>query len=589
MAASLIKQIALPSYRSRIPDCCLRAGNLFLALLLLSAGSVYSQALQPPNIVKSFTHKSIPFGSTTLLTFVVTNPNQAALSGVKFTDYLPDGLELPNPPTVGHDCLNGTVTAPPAGWQISLSGATLPGLGSCTVHVNVTGIGVGHFTNTVYASATGTANGPTASDVINIVAAPTFSKSFLPSIIALNKTSVLTFTVGNPVGNPVAITGLTFDDPLVNGLLVASVPNIQNTCNGTVNALPGSTIIRFTGGSVNPGASCTIKVNVTSNSAGIKTNKTSEITANETLPCNAAQATLTVVSPPTIAKSFFPSVISVRGNSKLTFTVTNSNDITTLSGISLTDNLPGGLILSNPVNVSNTCGGSVTALPGGTSVTLSNGVLQAKKSCTIEVNVTDNTIGPAPCRIIRNNVTDNVNCSEGGQGNQAQADLTVVLHAPPVMTKSFTPSRVLLNGLSTMTFTLTNPSANDAALTDIQFTDTLPAGVIIATPNNLTSSCGGSVTATAGSQSFQLTGGTIPAKGSCAISLTVKGTTLGAKLNSTSIVNSSACEAGSSAQATLYVEDQPVAAPLLDGSGFITLLLLLAASGSFFLFRMGRL
>ena len=44
----------------------------------------------------------------------------------------------------------------------------------------------------------------------------------------------------------------------------------------------------------------------------------------------------------------------------------------------------------------------------------------------------------------------------------------------PVITKSFTPAAVALNGNSIATITVTNPNAT-LALTNVQFSDTMPA------------------------------------------------------------------------------------------------------------------
>src|SRR5262249_19231366 len=47
-----------------------------------------------PTIAKAFGAASIPVGGATTLTFTVANPNASeALSGIKFTDTMPSGLE----------------------------------------------------------------------------------------------------------------------------------------------------------------------------------------------------------------------------------------------------------------------------------------------------------------------------------------------------------------------------------------------------------------------------------------------------------------------------------------------------------------
>ena len=58
---------------------------------------------------------------------------------------------------------------------------------------------------------------------------------------------------------------------------------------------------------------------------------------------NTATVKLTVAAPPTITASFSPAIIPVNGTSVLTFTITNPNPTTTLTGVGFTDVLPSGL------------------------------------------------------------------------------------------------------------------------------------------------------------------------------------------------------------------------------------------------------
>jgi len=122
----------------------------------------------------------------------------------------------------------------------------------------------------------------------------------------------------------------------------------------------------------------------------------------------------------------------------------------------------------------------------------------------------------------------------------------------PTLTKSFTPSSVNAGGTTSLSFTLTNP--NLFPLSALAFTDTLPAGLVVATPNGLLGSCGtGTITATAGTNTINLSGGTLaPNGGTCTFSVNVLAQTITAAVtNTTSTVTSNEAPPGSPASATL--------------------------------------
>lgn len=50
--------------------------------------------------------------------------------------------------------------------------------------------------------------------------------------------------------------------------------------------------------------------------------------------------------------------------------------------------------------------------------------------------------------------------------------------SPPLIDATFAPSSIPVNGTTTLTFTITNPSAS-TALTGVAFSDTLPPGLVI--------------------------------------------------------------------------------------------------------------
>ncbi|MGH9126076.1 MAG: beta strand repeat-containing protein, partial [Acidimicrobiales bacterium] len=481
----------------------------------------------PPSISKSFGAPSIPVGSSTSLSFTVTNPaGNGTQGGNAFTDSLPSGLVVATPNGESGTCGGGTITATAGSGTVSLSGASLADGGTCTFSVNVTGTTAGVQSNSVTVSSTNGGTGNTATASVTVVAPPTLSKSFLPTTIALNGTSTLSFTVTNP-NTGTALSGIGFTDPLSTGLVVSTPNALTGSCGGgTITATAGGSSITLTGASLAAMANCTFSLSVTGTMAGEYTNTTSAPTSIEGGSGTAATATLNVMSgPPMIAKSFGAATIPLGGSTTLSFTVTNSMANGTSTGIGFTDTLPSGLVVSTPNGATGSCGGgTITAAGGSGSVSLSGATLSGGGSCTFSVSVTGSTAG-----VKNNSVT--VSSTSGGTGNTATASVTVV--APPTVSKSFGAPSVPLGSTTSLSFTIANPNAT-VALSGVGLTDTLPAGLVVATPNGLTGSCGsGTVTATAGSSSVTLSGGSIVAGGSCMFSVTVTGTQAGSWQNTT--------------------------------------------------------
>src|SRR4029077_463780 len=115
----------------------------------------------------------------------------------------------------------------------------------------------------------------------------------------------------------------------------------------------------------------------------------------------------------------------------------------------------------------------------------------------------------------------------------------------------FNPTGIQPNGISTLSITVTNPAANTVAESGVAFADNLPANLVVATPNGLTNSCGGTATAVAGSGSVSLTGGTVAANASCTVTVSVTASFTGTYLNSTGPVSSTNGGTGGTGSATL--------------------------------------
>jgi len=132
---------------------------------------------------------------------------------------------------------------------------------------------------------------------------------------------------------------------------------------------------------------------------------------------------------------------------------------------------------------------------------------------------------------------------------------------PPTIAKAFGGASVALNGNTTLTFTLSNPNSS-LSLSGIGFSDTMPSGLTVSSPNGLTGTCGGgTITAASGSTSVSLSGAALAAGSSCTFTVNVMGTTSGAQNNVTSAVTSTEAGNGATASAQITVvgpSQQPV-------------------------------
>jgi hypothetical protein len=536
----------------------------------------------PPTIAKAFSQSNVAQNSVVNVSFTIVNPNPAAtLTGISFTDALPAGLMVATPNNLNSDC-GGTVTAVSGSSSISLSGGTLgppgpppiktkrptvalapPASGQCVITVDLLVTGTGTISNTtgpISANESGPGN-PSNTASINVVQAPTVNKAFGAASIPLNGTTSLTFNIANP-NTSTPLVGIAFSDTLPSGLVVASPNGLTGSCvaSSTISATAGSASISLSALNLPAAGSCSFSVNVTGTTAGTKNNTTSAITATfddgtgllVPITGGTASASLVVVAPPVIAKAFNPTGIPPNGVSTLTFTITNPSANTVAeAGVAFTDTLPPNLVIATPNGLSGSCGGTVTATAGTGSISLTGGSVAAASTCIFSVNVTSAT--PA----VYTNITGAVTSTNGGTGNTATASLAVGV--PPTISKTFGAASVILTGSTSLTFTIHNPGAS--TLTGIAFTDNLPAGLVVSTPNGLSGACGGTVTAAAGSGSVSLAGGTLAAGGSCTIAVNVTATTTGSKSNTTGVITATESGPGTTSNtAVLAVSDFTISA-----------------------------
>lgn len=117
-------------------------------------------------------------------------------------------------------------------------------------------------------------------------------------------------------------------------------------------------------------------------------------------------------------------------------------------------------------------------------------------------------------------------------GNDHAFDNIRVLDATPQLDKAFSPATMDRRGTSTLTMTVTNTSEL-AAKADFGFTDSLPAGVRVASDAHASTTCGdGTVSAAPGGSSVALAGGDLAAgEKSCTVTVNVTADKAGTYVN----------------------------------------------------------
>jgi uncharacterized repeat protein (TIGR01451 family) len=217
---------------------------------------------------KSFTDDPVMPGGTVTLEFNLTNLDAGnAVTGISFTDDLDAALTglvatgLPAANVCGAgSTLSGTNL-------LTLSGGNLPASGNCSFSVTLQvplATATGAYTNTT-SSVSGTTgglavSGDAASDDLN-VSFVEFSKSFANPVNTGSSTT-LNFTINNTSANAVNALSFTDDlDAVLLGLVASGLP-LTDVC-GVGSQISGTSFLTFTGGSLNPGTSCSFSMTVT--------------------------------------------------------------------------------------------------------------------------------------------------------------------------------------------------------------------------------------------------------------------------------------------------------------------------------------
>jgi len=564
------------SFTNTIP-----AGAFTNALNVINLAPGAATLLARPTIATAFAPVAVATNTDSTLSFTIANPNPSqALTTATFTDTFPAGLVATGGAVTvaGAGCTGFSPGAILAGsTSFSVTGGTLPAGGTCTVSFAVRSATAGSYSTAgggVTTTETQVAGNPSAAATLG-VGVVNVAKAFAPARIARGGTSTVTLTLTNASG--VAQTAGAFTDTLT-GMAVSANQTVGGTCTGvTPSALTaGQTSLSFTGIAI-PAAGCTMTFVVSSSTPGTLTNATSGVrTALLAAGPPSNTATLTVTGPPSIAAAFSPTTVQTGQASVATFTISN-NDVIPLTGAAFTDALPAGLQVagSGSVSAGGTCTGAssnaFTAGVNGATLAFSGLGIPAGGSCTVTIPLT--SISPSAAAGYANS-TGGVTANESPAGAGSNVANLVVAGAPTIA-KAFGTSPVAPGGTSLVTFTLTNPSA--IALTGARFTDAL-ANLQVAAAGTAGGTCAGagSNTFTAGQTgTLAFSGLTLPASGSCTVTVGVTNTTGGTVPNTASGVTTDQTPTAGAASNTASLS---VYFPLQISLGFTPGLVLSTAS-----------
>ena len=377
-------------------------------------------------VVKAFSPTIIEPAQRSRMTVTILNPTATPVSSLVLTDNLPAGMTIPAGPNATTTCSGGSISAPTLG-PLTMTGGTLGGASggisaSCTLSIDVTSSVPGSITNTILtggvtgiAGGLGVSNPQPAPATLSVVqplevqiaiqgqtldtaiqSGASFTTGSATSTIGAIE--VLTIRLRNP--SSIALTGISFNDILPTGLVLTTTPNGTTTCtNGVVSAATSGTSIGLTGADLAAGATCTVTANVLSNTPGIYIDDipVGDVTSFEGVSnLQATSARIVLLDPPTVGLAFDLPVIQPGGTSTTTISLGNPNSVALTLTSPLVVNLPsapGAIVVDPTPNIGGSCGGTVTASAGGTTITYATGATIPAGGCDIQVDVTGTVPG----------------------------------------------------------------------------------------------------------------------------------------------------------------------------------------------------
>jgi len=495
-----------------------------------------------PQLSKTFLSNPVGSGESLTMEFTVTNSNPSfEATDIAFTDNLDafiSGTTVTALPANGF-CGAGAIlsTVQLAGeLNLSMTGGSLAAAGSCTFSADILlpiGTANGTFTNTTSEISTTinavTSVGNPATASLTVASGPSLEKEFIDDPVQPGDQVTLQLTVSYDEEAEVDAVDINFTDDLnstgLTGLVAVGLP-INDIC-GPGSQISGTDVLAFTGGTLAPGVSCIVQVQLQVPAdavPGSYTNTTSPIVATigEISATNFAAFDDLRIAGLELTKSFVDDPVIPGATVTLEFSLNNSSATFDATNIVFTDNLGDvvpGLVAVAPLPT-DPCGAG-SSISGTNFLVFENGSLLAGTGCTFSVTLqvpagVDSGIYP--------NITSNLLADINGaslvlepatDGLEISADLLA-------FSKSFNVDSAFPGDSVGLEFTITNQSAV-SSVTGISFTDDLDAAltgmVAVGLPQNDVCGLGSSLS---GSSVITLSNGELAPGASCNFSVTVQ-------------------------------------------------------------------
>jgi hypothetical protein len=491
------------------------------------------------------------------LTFTIDNTaNESLIFSLTFTDNLPTGMFVADPPNASTDCTGGVITIEAGTDIITYSSSLLAAMSSCSVSIDVTATALGPLTN-VSGELTSSSGGPlvssgkasagltvTRTDVV-------LTKSFVDDPLPPGSTAPLVFSITNFDRN-FSATNIAFTDNLnatLTGLVAAGLP--QNNVCGSGSQLTGTDNLALTGGALAAdGGTCTFTVTLqipAGAATGAYPNTTSSVTANlggTPGVHNPASETLFVEPGPLLTKNFAVNTLSAGGTATINFNITNTSSTSMTTGITFQDNLSEFMSGVQPTGLpaSGVCGGGstlgTTTLGGDLFLIMAGGNLAASDSCNFSVDL---LIPPDQSNGAFTNTTTRATATIGSKTVTGTAGSdTLIVVAPPLLGKTFVDDPVVSGDTVDLQFRLHLDENAPTNATNVAFTDDLNAALTGLTATGLPQAniCGAG-SQVSGTTNLSFNGGAVAADTTCVFTVTLQvpaGATFGDYTNTTSSI-----------------------------------------------------